>query len=107
MSGERTRFRRHAFLQTTVARQTNAVLIENAMLAGVESRRRHLHRDRNADRVANALSKRTGGTLNSRRFKKFRMSRRFGMQLPETFDLRHRQIVAAHVQPRVKEHRTV
>src|SRR2546429_6587157 len=32
------------------------------------------------------------------------MSRCFGMQLPEAFDLRHRQIVAAHVEPRVKKH---
>src|SRR6202023_2879852 len=29
------------------------------------------------------------------------------MQLPESFDLRHRKIVSAHVQPGVKKHRTV
>ena len=29
------------------------------------------------------------------------------MQLPETFDFRHRQIVAAHVQPGIKEHAAV
>ena len=29
------------------------------------------------------------------------------MQLPEAFDLRHRQIVAAHMQPGVKEHAAV
>src|SRR5205085_5166823 len=35
VSGERARFGRHAFLQTTIARETDAVLIENAVLAGV------------------------------------------------------------------------
>ena len=37
----------------------------------------------------------------------FRVARRFGVQLPEAFDFRHRQIVAAHVQPGVKEHAAV
>ncbi len=32
MSGERARFRRNAFLQTTIARETNDVLIENLVL---------------------------------------------------------------------------
>src|SRR5882724_1865847 len=32
MPGERARFRRHAFLETTVARQTKNMLVENAML---------------------------------------------------------------------------
>ena len=35
------------------------------------------------------------------------MSRRLAVQLPETLDLRHRQIVAAQVQPGVKEHAPV
>src|SRR5437667_67340 len=43
----------------------------------------------------------------SRRLAKFGMSRRFRMQLPEAFDFRHRQIVAAHVQPGVEEHAAV
>ena len=107
MSGERARFRRHAFLQTTVASETNAMLIENAVLTGVESRCRHFHRDRNPDRIANALSERTRRALHSRCFKKFRVARRFRMQLPETFDFRHRQIVAAHMKPGVKKHAAV
>ena len=77
MGGERARFRGHAFLQTTVTRETDTMLIENAVLAGIESRRRHLHRHRDADRVANALSEWTGGAFHSRCFEKFRMSRRF------------------------------
>ena len=107
MPGERARLRRHAFLHATVARQTNHMLIENPVLGGVETRRRHFACHRDADRVADALAERTGRAFDARRFKKFRMARRLGMQLPETLDLRHRQIVAAHVQPGVKEHAAV
>ena len=35
------------------------------------------------------------------------MPGRFAVQLPEAFDLRHRQIVAAQVQPGVEEHGAV
>ncbi len=35
------------------------------------------------------------------------MTRRFGVQLPEAFDFRHRQIVTAQIQPGVKEHAAV
>src|SRR6202011_265852 len=61
-----------SFLQATVARQTNNMLIENLVLGGVETRGRHLRRDRNADSVANALPKRSGCTFHTRRFTKFR-----------------------------------
>ncbi len=56
MAGERARFRRNAFLQTTIACQANDVLIENPMLAGIETRRRHFRRHRDPDRVAHALA---------------------------------------------------
>ena len=107
MSGERARFGRHAFLQTAIAGQTDDVLIENLVLVGVEARRRHLGCDRNSNRIAHALAQRAGGAFHAGRFEKLGMSRRFGMQLPETFDLRHRQIVAAQIQPGVKEHAAV
>ena len=107
MSGERARFRGYAFLQTAVAANTDAMLIENAVFARIEPRRRHFHRHRDSDCVADPLSKRTGGAFNSRRVSKFRMSGRFRMQLPETFDLRHRQAVTAHMQPRVEKHTAV
>src|SRR5947208_3051868 len=54
-----------------------------------------------------APSQRSSATFHSRCVGKFRVSRRFRMQLPEAFDFRHRQIVAAHVQPGVKEHAAV
>src|ERR1043166_5027066 len=107
MSRERARFRGHAFLQIAVAAQTNAMLIEDAMVARVESRRRHFHRHRDAGGVTDALAERPGRAFDSRRLKKFGVSRRFGMQLPETLDLRHRQVVAAEMEPRIKEHAAV
>ena len=83
------------------------MLIENFVLIGVEPRRGHLRRHRHANRVANALTERASGAFHSGSFAKFGMSRRFRMQLPEPFDFRHRQVVTAHVQPRVKKHTAV
>src|SRR5256885_1132687 len=80
------------------------MLVENSVLTGVETRRRHFHRDRNPHRVANALPERSGRAFYSWRFKKLRVTRCFRMQLPEAFDLRHRQIVTAQVEPGVKKH---
>ena len=107
MRGERARFRRHAFLQAAIARETNAMLIENAVLTRVKSGRRHFHCDRDPNRIADTLPKRTSRALHSRCFKKFRVAGRFRMQLPETLDLRHRQIVAAQVQPGIEKHAAV
>ena len=68
---------------TTIARQTNNMLIENPMLGGVETRRRHFRRHGDANRVANALPERTGRAFDARRFKKFRMARRFANAIAE------------------------
>ena len=56
MSGESARFRRDALLQTAIARQADDVLIENPVLVGIESRRRHFRRHRDPDRVTDALA---------------------------------------------------
>ena len=107
MSRERAGFRGDPFLQTAVAREANAVLIENAMLARIESCRRHFHRHRDADGIPDALPERTGRALDARRFEKLRMARRLAVKLTEAFDLFHRQVVTAHVQPRVEKHAAV
>ena len=104
MPGERARFRRHAFLETTIARQTKNMLVENAMLAGVEMCLRHFRCHCHTNRVAHALPQRTGGAFDSRRFKIFRMSRRFRMQLTKTLNVLDRNVVAAQVQPGIQEH---
>src|SRR5207249_11542312 len=94
---EGTCLRRHAFLHATVTGQTNHMLIENPVLGGIETRHRHFARDCDADRVTDTLAEWTRGAFDARRVSKFRMARRPGMQLPEPFDLRHWQIVTAHV----------
>src|SRR5438093_9748664 len=83
------------------------MLVENFVLVGIEACCSHIRRNRHANRVADTLTEWAGGALYSRRLAKFGMSRRFRMQLPEAFDFRHRQIVAAHVQPGVEEHAAV
>src|ERR1700737_4387915 len=83
------------------------MLIKNAVLRRVETRSRHFHRNGDADRVTNPLPERTGCAFHPRRFTKFRMSWSFRMQLPEPFDFRHRQIVAAQMEPGVKKHTAV
>ena len=83
------------------------MLVENFVLVGIEACCSHIRRNRHANRVADTLTEWAGGALYSRRVAKFGMSRGFRMQLPETFDFRHRQIVAAHVQPGIKEHAAV
>src|SRR5438128_1984604 len=107
MGREGTRFGRDAFLQTTITGQTKNMLIKNAMLAGVEMRLRHFRRHCHTNRVANALPQRPSGALNPRRFKKFRMSRRFRVQLTKTLNLLDRNVVAAEVQPGVEKHAAV
>ena len=104
MSSEGTRFRSDALLHIAVAAQADHVLIENFVLIGVETRRGHFRRHGNSNRVANALAKRSSGAFHAGRITKLGVTRRLGMQLPEPFDFRHGQVVAAHVQPGVKEH---
>ena len=106
-AGERARLGCDALLHVAVTAQTDHVLVENSVLIGVEPRRSHVRCQGHANRVAHALTKRSGGAFHSGRLAKFGVSRRFGVQLPEAFDFRHRQIVAAHVQPGVKEHAAV
>ena len=107
MAGQRARLGGNAFLHIAVAAQTDHVLIENLVLIGVETRRRHFCRHGNSHRVADSLTERPCCTFYSGCVAEFGMPGCFGMQLPEPFDFRHRQVVAAHVQPRIQEHAAV
>src|SRR5207237_6341525 len=97
VSRESTCLRRDASLHATVTRQANHMLIENPVVGGVETSRRHFARHRDADRVTDTLAEWPGRAFDARRIAKFRMARRPGMQLPKTFNLRHWQIVTAHL----------
>src|SRR5260370_2837383 len=107
MTGERACFRGNALLHAAVACETNHMLIENSVLASVESRRGHFHRNCDSGGVANALPKRASRAFHTRCLAKFWMSRRFTVQLPKPFDFRHWQIVSAQVQPGVEKHTAV
>ena len=82
-------------------------MIKNRVLVCIETRRRHFRGRSNADCIADSLPERSCGAFYSGRVAEFRVPRRFGMQLPETLDFRHRQIIAAHVQPGVQKHAAV
>src|SRR6266567_6240229 len=88
MCCESARFRCNAFLHVTIASQANNMLVEDPVLRGVETGGRHFGGYRYSGGIANALAKRPGRTFNSGRFRKFRMSRRLAVQLPEAFDFR-------------------
>ena len=107
MAGERARLRGNAFLETTVSRQTNDMLIENPVLGRVETRRRHLRRHRNSDGVAHPLSERASRAFHTGRFKELRVAGCLAVQLPEALDLVHGEVVPAQMQPGVKEHTAV
>src|ERR1700732_1745180 len=107
MPGEGAGFRGNALLHAAIARQTNNMLIENSVLISVETRRGHFRRDCDPGGVADALSKWSSRAFHTGCFAKFRMSWRFRLQLPEAFDLRHGQIVAAEMEPGVEKHTAV
>jgi hypothetical protein len=107
MTGQRARLGGDAFLHVSVAAQADHMLVENFVLIGIETRSGHLCRHRNANRITNALAEWARRAFHSWCFAKFRVPWRLGMELPEPLDLRHRQIVTAHVQPCVKKHAAV
>ena len=73
VAGESARFRRDAFLQAAVAGEADDVVVEDLVLGGVEPRRRHLRRHRDADRIAHALAERAGRAFHAGRLEKLRM----------------------------------
>jgi hypothetical protein len=77
------------------------------MAGAVEARGEQLFGQREADRVREALAERAGGGLHAGRVADLGMARGPGMQLPETAQLLHRQVVAREVQQGVLEHRAV
>src|SRR5438105_9956379 len=107
MSGEGAGFGRNAFLHATITGETENVLIENTMLGGIEMCSCHFRRHRDADRIANPLPEWSGGAFYPRRFKIFRMTLRFPVELTKALDVFDGKVVAAHVEPGIKEHAAV
>ena len=101
VTGESARLSSNPFLEAAVASETDDVLVKNAMLIGVKPHGSHFRGHGDADSVAHALAERSRGAFYSRCFHEFRMTRRVAMKLPKPLDLRHGQVVTAHMQPRV------
>ena len=104
VTGEGDRLGSDPFLEAAVARETDDRLVENDVVGRIEFRRRHLRGEGVADRIADALSERTGRGLDSDGLSELGVTRGLAVQLAEVFDLLHRQIVAREVEPAVEEH---
>ena len=107
VAGQRTGLARHPFLQTSVAGQTDHLVVEDGVLRRVETRRAHHPRHGEAHRVGHALAEGTGCCLDPRRFREFRMPRGHAVQLAELLQVVQRDVIAREMQPRVKKHAPV
>src|SRR5258707_655791 len=77
----------HPFLEATIAGQTDNLMVKNGMIWGIESRFRHFSGNGHPHRVPYSLAQRSGGSLDSGRFAKFRMAVSLTMQLPEVANI--------------------
>ncbi len=75
MSGQRCGFRRDAFHEIAVAADDVGVVVDDVEAIGVEARPHETFRDREADRVAEALPERSRGALDARRVSVLGMAR--------------------------------
>ena len=98
-------------LEAAVAAEHEHVVVHDGVVRRVEARRRHLLRHRQAHRVGNAGAERASGGLNARggvlRVRELWVAGGGRVPLAEVGHLVHGDVVAADVQPRVKEHRAV
>ena len=106
VAGERGSFRRDAFHQVAVARDAIGVVVDDFLFAIV--RRGELSfRDRESDRIADALAERPRGHFHAGGMVELRVARRLTAQLPEAFEVVQRDRVAAQIEEGVDEHRAV
>ena len=106
-TGERSGFVRDAFHQAAVAEENPGAMVDDIETVAIETLREQFFRQGETDRVRQALAERAGRRLDARRFVPLRMTGGLRMQLPETLDLVHRQVVAGQVQQRVLQHRAM
>src|SRR5205823_14817664 len=104
MPGERTRFRRNAFLEATISSETDHMLIEDSIFGRVKTRCCHFCCHRYSNCIAYSLPKGSSGTFYSGRFEKLRMAWCLAVQLPDALDLVHWLVVSAIMEPCVEIH---
>ncbi|SWX47793.1 Uncharacterised protein [Klebsiella pneumoniae] len=106
-TGQGAHFVRNAFHHTAVAHEGVGVVVDDIVSRTVELRRQGFLGDSHPDRVSDTLAQRTGGGFHACGVADFRVTRGFGVQLAEVFQLFNRQIVASEVQQAVNQHRTM
>ena len=106
-SCQRADFMGNTFHHAAIAHEGIGEVIHDIVAWTVELRRQCFFRNRHTDRVRNPLAQRAGGGFNTCGVTHFRVARRFGVQLTEVLQLRHRQVIAGEVQQAVDQHGAV
>ena len=82
-------------------------VVTGVLIFAVEFRGQQLLGQRHAHGIGDALAQWTGGGFHARRHAHFGVTGGLAVQLAETLDLRHRQVVAGQVQQRIEQHGAV
>ncbi|CAI1513220.1 Uncharacterised protein [Serratia liquefaciens] len=103
-TGQGTDFVRDAFHHAAVAHKGVGVVVDHVMARAVELRSQGTFGNGEADGVGDALAQWAGGGFHAWGVAVFRVTRGFGVQLAEVFQLAHWQVVAGEVQQAVNQH---
>ena len=78
---------RHTFLDTSISRQNDNMVIENSLLSRVKGRSCHFLGNGKTDSISDTLTKWARCALNTRRFAELWMSGSVASELPKIFEL--------------------
>ncbi len=109
VTGQRARLGGHALLHVAVAGDRVGVMVDQLVAVAVEARGEHALRQREADRVGDALAERPGRDLHARGALRLELGMAGGRaaELAEVLEVLERDPVAREVEDRVEEHRRV
>src|SRR5690606_11047542 len=97
----------NTFHHAAVTHKHIGEVVDHIEFVAVELGGQHFLGQRHTHAVGNTLTQRTGGGFNARGVTVFRVTRSFGVQLTEVFQIVDGQVVTAQVQQGVNQHRTV
>ena len=106
-AGQGAGFVGDTFHHAAVTHEHVGEVIDHIEFVAVELRGQHFFGQRHTHAVGNTLTQRASGGFNARGVTVFRVTRGFGVQLTEVFQIVDGQIVTAQVQQGVNQHRTV
>ena len=98
---------RYAFHEAAVAEKDPRPVVDDHVPRSVETRGQHPLRDRHSHRIRDSLSQGSGGGLHTGRIAVLGVARSHRAELAEARDLVQRQRMAAEVEQRIEEHRSV